>query len=262
MQNPLKNKPIVTILGSGTCVPSLTRSACSVLIRINNCHLVFDAGPGTMRRLLEAGISIFDVSHLFFSHLHPDHTSELVPFLFANKYPDGARRQQLLTMGGGKGFFAFYNQLKSIYDGWIDMDGRLNIMEFDLTPGRIHVFENFTLATTPVNHNPESIAFKITGPDGATVVYSGDTDYSENLISLSKDADLLICESALPEGMKVPGHLTPSLAGDIARKAGVKKLVLTHFYPECDNADITAQCRKTYDSPLILARDLLTVSLD
>jgi ribonuclease BN (tRNA processing enzyme) len=61
--------------------------------------------------------------------------------------------------------------------------------------------------------------------------------------------------------MKVEGHLTPSLAGRIAAEAGAKKLLLTHFYPECESADIEAQCRKTYDGPLILARDLMVVDV-
>ena len=110
-------------------------------------------------------------------------------------------------------------------------------------------------------HNEESIAFRINGPDGSSVVYSGDTDYTENLIELARDADLLICESALPDDMRVNGHLTPSLAGEIATRAGVRKLVLTHFYPECDHADIEQECRKTYNGPLILAEDLMTIDV-
>ena len=55
----------VTILGSGTCVPSLRRSSCSVLMRINDKVLLFDSGAGTIRRLLEAETSIFDVSFIF-----------------------------------------------------------------------------------------------------------------------------------------------------------------------------------------------------
>ena len=57
------------------------------------------------------------------------------------------------------------------------------------------------------------------------------------------------------------GHLTPSLAGEIASAARVKKLVLTHFYPECDRADISDQCRKTYSGPLILAEDLMRINV-
>src|SRR6056297_1946578 len=100
----------VTILGSGTCVPSLERSACSALARFDDTMFLFDIGPGTTRRLIEAGISVFDITHIGISHLHPDHTGELVSFLFANKYPDVSRRQKPLTLIGGTGLSAFYSQ--------------------------------------------------------------------------------------------------------------------------------------------------------
>ena len=93
------------------------------------------------------------------------------------------------------------------------------------------------------------------------MVYSGDTDFSHNLVNLSRNADLLICESALPDDLKVKGHLTPSLAGEIASLANVRKLVLTHFYPECDLVDIEKQCRKTFAGPLVLAEDLMKIEL-
>jgi ribonuclease BN (tRNA processing enzyme) len=51
------------------------------------------------------------------------------------------------------------------------------------------------------------------------------------------------------------------MAGDIASRAGVRRLMLTHFYPACDQADIEAECRRTYSGPLVLARDLLRLTL-
>jgi len=78
---------------------------------------------------------------------------------------------------------------------------------------------------------------------------------------LARGADLLICESALPDDLKVEGHLTPSRAGKIAAKADVRKLVLTHFYPECDQVDVEKECRKTFGGPLILAEDLMRIEV-
>jgi ribonuclease BN (tRNA processing enzyme) len=106
------------------------------------------------------------------------------------------------------------------------------------------------------------VAFRLTGPGGKRLVYSGDTDDSEPLADLARQADLLICEASFPESRKVPGHLTPALAGAIAARAGVRRLMLTHFYPVCAETDIAAECRRTYSGPLILARDLMRVSLD
>ncbi|CAB1066122.1 Ribonuclease Z (EC [Olavius sp. associated proteobacterium Delta 1] len=252
----------VTILGSGTCVPSLQRGSCSVLMQIGTTHLLFDSGPGTMRRLLEAGTTIFDLDYLFYSHFHPDHSAELAPLIFATKYPDGNRRQIPLTILGGRGLIDFFAGLKAVYGSWIELaPGLLKFLEFDNTTRDSKNFNDFSIETAPVEHNPESIAYRITSADGGSAVYSGDTDFSENLVELAKDADLLICESALPDSMRVKGHLTPSMAGEMATRAGVHRLVLTHFYPDCQNADITQECRKTYSGPLLLAEDLMQIEV-
>ena len=222
--------------------------------------LLFDTGPGTMRRLLEAGVEIFDLAYIFYSHFHPDHTGELVPLLFATKYPDGARRKAPLSLVAGKGFFEFFKALQTVYGEWIELEaGLLKLMEIDSRDRYTRRFDAFQLDTLPVDHREESIAYRITDPEGRSMVYSGDTDYTDNLIALAREADLFICESALPDDLKVKGHLSPSLAGRIAAQAGVKTLVLTHLYPECDQADIVAECRKTYQGPLIIAEDLLKI---
>ena len=252
----------VTILGSGTCVPSLERSSCSVLMQIKDSLLMFDSGPGTMRRLLEAGHTIFEIDFLFYSHLHPDHSGELVTLLFANKYANGFRRQHPLTIVAATGFKTFFNHLKTAYGAWIELAPEMfNIIELNNRAPDAWHFDDFAVASQPVEHIDSSIAYRVTSPGGRAVVYSGDTDVSENLVTLSKDADLLICESALPDELKVAGHLTPSLAGEIAARANVGKLVLTHFYPQCDLVDIEQVCRRTYPGPLVLAEDLMQIKL-
>ena len=257
-----KSGIIVTILGSGTCVPSLQRSSCSVLMQIGTARLLFDSGPGTIRRLLEAGTTIFDLNYIFYSHFHPDHTAELVPLIFATKYPDGDRRQSRLTITAGRGLAHFFAGLKAVYGKWIELaPGLLDFVELDNRSKDSINFRGFAVESAPVDHNPESIAYRITSADGSTVVYSGDTDYSENLIALATGADLLICESAQPDSLRVKGHLTPSLAGEMATRAGVRKLVLTHFYPDCENTDLVAECRQTYGGPLILAEDLMRIEV-
>ena len=254
----MKSGITVTILGSGTCVPSLKRSSCSVFLQIDQAKLLFDSGPGTMRRLLEAGITIFDLNYIFYSHFHPDHTAELVPLLFATKYPESHRRKTPLTIVAGRGFEGFFAGLKAVYGQWIEpAPGLLETMELANNSRDSYRFPGFVVESAPVEHNQESIAYRITSAGGDSVVYSGDTDYNENLITLAKGTDLLICESALPDDKGVKGHLTPSLAGEIATRAGVAKLVLTHFYPECDRVDIEQECRKTYSGALVLAEDLM-----
>lgn len=256
------NPTSVTILGSGTCVPSLKRSSCAVLMELDETKLLFDSGPGTMHRLLKLGIEICDIDYIFYSHFHPDHTGELAPLIFSTKYPDSNRRKKQLSMTGGKGFIHFIHKLKAVYGDWLELpEGMLRFIELDRNGTDSRQFSSFTVETMPMNHREESLAYRIIDSFGKAVVYSGDTDTTENLVSLAKGADLLICESAMPDTLKVPGHLTPSLAGDMAARANVKKLVLTHFYPECDQFDIAAQCRKTYRGPLAIADDLMKIDI-
>ena len=234
-----------------------------MLLEIGNKKLLFDSGPGTMRRLLEAGTRIFDVSFLFYSHLHPDHTSELVPFLFANKYPDPTLRKKLITVTAGKGFSDFFSGLETLYGEWIQLGPELmEIVELEISGRDTRQFSDFSIESMPVEHTDMSLAFRVTSAQGKSVVYSGDTDVSDSLVELSRGADILVCESALPDGQKAPGHLTPSLAGEIASRANVRTLVLTHFYPVCDTVDMARECRKTYDGRLLLAEDLMEIRPD
>ncbi len=252
----------VTVLGSGTCVPSLTRSACALLMTVGTSHLLFDIGPGSMRRLLEAGVQVQDLSHVCISHFHPDHTGELAPLIFANKYPDANRRQSPLTLIGGPGFRNFMMRLEAVYGDWIRLaDGMLQVIEAAPADGFKHSADGWSVETLPVRHNPESVAFRVSLEQGPAVVYSGDADYSKNLVALAREADLLICEAARPDEHPVRGHLTPSEAGRMAAEAGVRQLMLTHFYPDCENVDLVTQCRRTYAGPVLLARDLMTLEV-
>jgi ribonuclease BN (tRNA processing enzyme) len=121
-------------------------------------------------------------------------------------------------------------------------------------------FGAWRLTARPVPHTDVSLAYRIEADHGS-VVYSGDTDYSEDLIRLAKGADLLILECAFPEGQKVTGHLTPSLAGEIAAQAGVKRLLLTHFSPACVGHDLVSACQKLFPGEILLARDLMRLTV-
>ncbi|XPS90404.1 Rnz2: predicted ribonuclease Z (tRNA 3 endonuclease) [Desulfosarcina variabilis str. Montpellier] len=252
----------ITILGSGTCVPSLVRNPCALVMKTEKDHLLFDCGPGVMRRLLETGISIFDISTLFLSHFHPDHSGELASFLFSLKYSSFDLKQRLLTIVAGRGFKLFFDRLQTAYENHLSLpEKRLRIIEMDTARMDQHAFSTFTVTSMPVAHRPESLAYRITDRRGKQMVYTGDTDVCDGLTAIAAGADLMICDSAFPDGQKVDGHLTPSLAGQIAQAAGVKRLVLTHFYPPCETVDIENQCRSTYNGSLVLARDLMTLIL-
>jgi len=251
----------IIILGSGTCIPNIRRSACSVFIEIGFNKLLFDIGPGTMKRLLEAGLILSDITHIFLSHFHPDHSGELATFLFASKYGRFSRKKPLAIIAG-HGLIGFYNALKKVYGHWIEWDPLdMLLNELPIKDQPPLKYDNFQVSVLPMCHNEESLAYNIKTSKGVSIVYTGDTDYCDNLITISKNADIMICESAFPDALKVKGHLTPSLAGKAAQKAGVKKLILTHFYPECDQVDIQKECQKAFNGPIVIAEDLMCIDL-
>ena len=233
-----------------------------MLLETGSVRILFDVGAGTIRRLLETGVSIDDISIILVSHLHLDHTGELASLLFSTKNSPRSRRTEPLTIGAAMGFRSFYNRLEGAYGGQITLEpGVIGIREFDTDKSGVLKIGPITIQSMPMVHADESIGYRVTTADNHSVVYSGDTDVCDNLVSLARDADLMICEASFPDELKADGHLTPALAGELATRANVGRLLLTHFYPQCDAADMMKQCRKTYSGSLLIAEDLMRIVL-
>jgi len=79
------------------------------------------------------------------------------------------------------------------------------------------------------------------------------------LVDLARGADLLVLEAANP--FKVPGHLTPAEAGRLAAKAGVGRVLLTHFYPPCDEVDVVALAAQEFSGEVLRAEDGLRLTV-
>jgi ribonuclease BN (tRNA processing enzyme) len=252
----------IIILGSGTTVPLAERASPSIALFIGKVFILLDIGPGTVRQLTIAGLTHEDIDYVAVSHLHPDHTADLIHLIFATRHPPVLKKRKPFTIIGPKGFSGFLELLKRPYGTWLDLPaGLMEIEELHTDTGDRREFKGFTLHSTPLRHTAQSIGFRIEDSSGNSLVYSGDTGYCEEMVDLAKGADLLILESSFPDGHGVEGHLTPSQAGEIAARSGAKRLVLTHFYPECLGSDIEGQCRKTYQGELILAADFIHISV-
>jgi ribonuclease BN (tRNA processing enzyme) len=250
------------ILGSGTSVPLAERASPSLAIFVEDQFLLMDIGPGTVRQLAVAGLNYEDIDFIGISHFHPDHTADLIHFLFATRYPPVLSERKPFTILAPKGFNEFLVLLKKPYGTWLDLPaGLMKVEELAVGNKDGREFDKFKLVSAPLNHTPQSIGFRVEDNSGNTIVYSADTGYCEELVDLAKGAGLLILESSFPDEEGIAGHLTPSEAGDVATRSGAKRLVLTHFYPECLATDIEAQCRKTYGGELILAADFKSLSV-
>ena len=248
----------VTLLGSGTAIPDAQRGSPGIAVSVDGWNIFLDCGSGSLYRAARFGVPVDQVDCVFLSHLHPDHSGDLVPLLFALRNPE-LERQKDLTVLGPEGLHEFFGNLEKVYGDWVQPEGyRLDIQS--LNTGK-RSFGTWRIRVCPVNHGPPALACEITDSQGRRLVYSGDTDYCPPLAAFARDADLVIMECSFPEGTEHTGHLTPSKAGKMAREAGCRKLLLTHFYPACKGQDLLTPCRRFFDGPVLLAEDGLKLSV-
>jgi len=251
----------IVILGSGTVTPSLERNASGLLIRAGGSVILVDIGPGIMRRLCEAHVDVKSIDAIFITHFHPDHVSDLVPFLFASNYEYGEIRSAPFHIVGPVGLEQFYRGLVQVYGHWIVPSGdRLILKELDAEASDSLPVGQVAVRSIPAVHSFPSLHYRFDA-QGVSVTVSGDTDFSENLIRLAQDTDVLICEASMPDGLKKSGHLVPSETGRIAHRAGTQRLVLTHFYPPCEAADMVGQAAMTFSGHVTVARGLMTIEV-
>jgi len=246
------------IIGSGTGIPSLRRGSPGLVILSDNTKLLIDSGPGALRKMLEVGITYQDIDVLLYTHIHPDHVSDLVHILFACKYADLPREKELFCIGG-PGFRSYFEKLKNLYGPWIEPKSyRLTVKEISEEP----LFcRDLRILSKPMAHISESVGYRIEFKDERSIAISGDTDYCQNIIDLGSEVDLLILECSFPDGKKVEGHLTPSLAGRIALESHCRRLLLTHLYPVCDRFDVVGQCKKIFQGEISLGEDLTRIKI-
>lgn len=250
------------ILGSGTGVPLAYRASPSMAMLVNDKVVLFDMGPGTLRQLTRIGINHDKIKHIFISHFHPDHVADLTHFLFVTKNLPIPGIREPFVITGPEGFMDLLENLRMTYGGWLDIpEDLMEIEELGVTKPDHRSYLHYNVASQPIGHTPNSLAYRIYGDRGESFVYSGDTGLCDEIVTLAKDCDLLILECSFPEGGGMEGHLTPSQAGHIATLSKAKKLLLVHLYPEVLATDISRDCRKTYDGELILGRDLLAVTI-
>ena len=246
------------VLGSGTGIPSLRRGSPGLLLLSDSTTALIDSGSGTLRKMLQVGVTYRDVDALLYTHIHPDHVSDLVPILFACKYAELPREGDLLCVGGA-GFRSYFEKLKNLYGHWIEARSyKLTIRE---TSEEGLLYRDLKILSKPMAHISESVGYRIEFKDGKSITVSGDTDYCQNIIDLAQAVNLLILECSFPDGKKVEGHLTPSLAGKIASESHCQKLLLYHLYPVCDQYDILTQCRQVYQGEVLVAEDLMKVKI-
>jgi ribonuclease BN (tRNA processing enzyme) len=249
----------LTVIGSGTGVPSLRRGSPCLALKAAGRLVVLDLGSGALRSLLRAGLDFSAIDVLALTHLHPDHVGDLIPFLFATRYALGYTRTQPFRLLAARGFARFHRQLNEAFAGWVEPPpGLMDLKELSPDGPDAMSDHGLVIRSAPTNHTAGSLAYRVEA-GGAAVVYSGDTDENDSLVELAREANLLVLECANP--VKIPGHLTPGEAGRLAARAGVRRLLLTHFYPPCDAVDVAALAAREFSGEIMRAEDGLTLTI-
>ena len=242
----------VILIGTGVAVPSPRRRSPALLVEAGREKLLFDCGPDTLHGLARAGIDHRTVDRIILTHYHPDHTLGIPHFLFASRYELEPRKKNIY-LAGPPGLKKLLAGFRRIYPGWLEGRG-YRVIETVLED-KTWAGEGWRLAASSVRHNPESLAYRIEDTTGRSAVFTGDTGYSKAVIGLAAGSDLLISECSFPDGVELDTHLTPTRAGEMAEKAGAKKLVLTHMYPPGDDVDLPAAAAKKFSGEVIRGED-------
>ena len=251
----------LTILGSGCGIPSLERSAPGILIQINDQPLLFDSGPGTLVRLLKAGVDYKNLEHVFYTHTHSDHSADLVPLIQALWTTPDFKRIKPLHLYGPTSFEKFLENLSQAFGSWV-IAPSFPLFIHELQRDKLE-FADFTVECRPMKHSKFSIGYRIESNAGNSIVYSGDTDYNDEISELAKNADVLILECSFSEKRKVAGHLIPGEAAKIAKLSNCKQLILTHFYPPYEDVEteINNIIPKIYKGEFSIAHDLFKLNV-
>lgn len=248
----------LTILGSGTAVPSKSRGNSGYLLEIGDEKILIDGGAGAIRKLPLLNTSIWDIKKIFYSHLHIDHVLDLIPLLFAYKYPGhNPLSQHKLEIFAHKDFGDYFKSIQDVFGHYISSEN----VEIVLHPINDHhlELETFIVKSSPVFHTPQSIAYRFELPDGTSLVYSGDTDYCKELSCLAYNCSVLLVECSFPDNKEVKGHMTPQKISRLIKESRPKRVILTHIYPINDDRTLIKRIDNTLNIPIEVSEDLMQI---
>jgi ribonuclease BN (tRNA processing enzyme) len=248
----------ITIVGTGAAAPSPTRVQAGILVEHGPVRLLVDCGSGVMHRMAALGVDWSGITHVALTHFHADHLSDLVPLFVAWRYGQLPPRSAPLTIIGPPGTLGVLQRLATAFDVDVTAYGfPVTVVEVPRL-GTMPLGSGVTLASHPVPHTPESVAYSVTD-DVHRLVISGDTSEDAAFADWAAGCDTLVLECSLPESMAVASHLTPGAVGRMAARAHPGRLVCTHLYPPLEGADIAGVIAQWWHGPVTIAHDGLVI---
>jgi ribonuclease BN (tRNA processing enzyme) len=233
--------------------------ACSgYLIRADGYRLLLDCGSGVFGklRLVE---DYLDLDAVLISHLHPDHFLDLVPFSFALGYsPRGNSRRPELHAPPGAG--ELFRCLSGCWGSADQVERAFELIEY--APRESLQLGPISVRFCEVPHYTRAYACELS-VDGRRLTFGADCGPNPALEQFAAGTDLLMVEATLqePDEDEPPGHMTPAQAGTMGRRAGARRLVLTHFSDEVDAEWIRAEAERTFGGQVALAAEGLALDV-
>lgn len=242
----------LTILGSASAVADACHENTYMVLQSKQSSLLIDCGGSPMARLDRANVDLETLDGLLVTHHHPDHIYG-APVLLLGLWLMGRERP-----------FVVYGSRRTLQV----VPRMMQLMEWQVWPDMYPVVyceipweekaslidcAEYTIYTSPVQHLVPTVGLRIESKNtGKVLTYSSDTRPCESVVQLAQGADVLIHESSGP----FPGHSTPMQAGEIAQRAGVKRLVLIHYPVFTEDLDAWRGVAATvFDGPVEIAED-------
>jgi len=281
------NPVAVQILGSGGPVINRDRASTSYLLWVGaQAKILVDMGGGAFLRFGQAQAKLNDLSMVAISHLHPDHVSDLPALLWVSQLI----RKDPLPIFGPSGndvapnFSAFLTRLFDEKTGAFPLLGptlggtrfplseprrseqgdfgggvRLNVGIVDVTKAEpATIFDQQGMSVTalgiPHGHLP-TLAYRVHARDVSVVFSSDQTGTNPRFVEFAKGANVLIMHLMVGAGASSPLHASPSVVGQVAHDAGIRRLIVSHI-GQFDLDPAIAELKKFYTGPLTIGADL------
>lgn len=254
----------VTMLGTGTFFATHDRSGPAYLLETDGKKILIDCGPGTLIRLSEVGVKPEDLDYVFITHFHPDHAGDLFALQMNIRLSDAfvGNIHKNLEIYGPNGIQDFTQKLSDVYQ--LPAFNNYEKIKYLVTPDGVSI-GNIIVKSFKVEHiafgkSADALALRFE-VDGKSFVFSGDTNNNVGIADACREADLFICDSSYPKGQGTSSHLDTHNIAEICENGGVKKLVLTHFYPINDGIDLVSEVREKFNGEIVYGKDLMELEV-
>ena len=218
----------LTVLGCNGPYPAAEGACSGYLLESGGTRVLLDCGTGVLARLT-AFVPPEELDAVVLTHLHYDHMSDMLPLIYRCQAV-GKRLKVFFPMQENP----LCDLLRAGYD------------TADIAAGGC--VGAIALAALPVRHPVPAYAVRLTDVEGKSLCYTGDTNTRPGLAQFAQGADVLLADACFTDALwdeKKP-HLSARLAAILAREAGTKQLVLTHFRPDIDRQTLLREARQEY----------------